>query len=128
MAGAACGGDRSERLNVRPPRPGVPQQAADVYGIYRTTRPALLQLRSSGDLALIIPAEGVGATSGTYRLAAGTFEVTTKSCGSALGRYSVEVRGKQVAGDAYLVFETVDDACSERSKYLTIDPWYYADS
>ena len=31
-------------------------------------------------------------------------------------------------GRSTLMFETVDDPCAERQKYLTIDPWVYADS
>lgn len=126
---SACGGqDRETRLNVRPPKPGIPQRSSDVTGIYRTTRPATLQLRQKGSVSLIVPVAGVGATSGTYTLQAGRFELRTKRCGDAVGRYTLEVKGRQVAGEAILAFTTVSDTCAERNRYLTIDPWYYADS
>lgn len=123
---AACG-DRSERLNVRPPRPGVPATGAEVVGIYRSIHQGLLQLRGDGDLALIIP-DGPGATSGSYSLRDGRLEVFTERCGDQLGDYRVEVTGEQLAGKAVLNLTAVDDPCVERRKYLTIDPWVYANS
>ncbi len=123
---AACG-DRDERLNVRPPRPGVPADGSEVVGIYRSIHQGLLQLRGDGDLTLIIP-DGPGATSGTYSLRDGRLEVFTERCGDQLGDYRVEVTGEQLAGKAVLNITAVDDACAERRKYLTIDPWVYANS
>ena len=122
----ACG-DRAERLNVRPPRPGVPADESEVVGIYRSIHQGLLQLRGDGDLTLIIPG-GPGATSGTYALRAGRLEVFTESCGDQLGDYRVEVTGEQEAGKAVLNITAVDDPCAERRRYLTIDPWVYANS
>jgi len=126
---AACGGgDRKTRLNVRPPAAGVPQQPSEITGIYRTTHQATLQLRGDGSLSMIVPVAGVGPTAGTYQLDDDGFRLRTVACGDTIGTYRVEVRGRQVAGEANLVFITVDDACEQRSRYLTIDPWYYADS
>jgi len=123
---AACG-DRNERLNVRPPRPGVPADGSEVVGIYRSIHQGLLQLRGDGNLALIIP-DGPGATSGSYSLRDGRLEVFTERCGDQLGDYRVEVTGEQLAGKAALNITVVDDPCAERRKYLTIDPWVYANS
>ena len=123
---AACG-DRAERLNVRPPRPGVPADGSEVVGIYRSIHQGLLQLRGDGDLTLIIP-DGPGATSGSYALRDGRLEVFTERCGDQLGDYRVEVTGEQKPGKAVLNITAVDDPCTERRRYLTIDPWVYADS
>ena len=119
--------DRAERLNVRPPAPGVPADGSEVVGIYRSIHQGLLQLRGDGDLTLIVP-EGPGATSGTYALRDGRLEVFTDECGDQLGDYRVEVTGEQEAGKAVLNLVAVDDPCTERRKYLTIDPWVYANS
>ncbi len=127
---SACGGgqSRESRLNVRPPRPGVPDKITDVTGIYRTTSQATLQLRGDGSLSFIVPAPEMGATSGSYRLDSGAFEVRTRSCGELTGNYRIEVRGRQVAGEAFLVFSAEDDPCTLRERYLTLQPWFYADS
>lgn len=122
----ACG-DRGERLNIRPPRPGVPADGSEVVGIYRSIHQGLLQLRGDGDLTLIIP-DGPGATGGSYALRDGRLEVFTERCGDQLGDYRVEVTGEQKPGKAVLNITAVDDACAERRKYLTIDPWVYANS
>lgn len=119
--------DRSERLNIRPPRPGVPADGSDVVGIYRSIHQGLLQLRADGDLTLIVP-EGPGPSSGTYSLRDGRLEVFTDECGDQLGDYRVEVTGEQEAGKAVLNVRAVDDPCAERRRYLTIDPWVYANS
>ncbi len=122
----ACG-DRAERMNVRPPSPGVPADGSQVVGIYRSIHQGVLQLRGDGDLTLIVP-EGPGATSGTYSLRDGRLEVFTDGCGDQLGDYRVEVTGEQQAGKAVLNITAVDDPCAERRRYLTIDPWVYANS
>ncbi len=119
--------DRAERLNIRPPRPGVPADGSEVVGIYRSIHQGLLQLRGDGDLTLIIP-DGPGATSGTYALRDGRLEVFTERCGDVSGDYRVEVTGEQEPGKAVLRLTAVDDPCDERRKYLTIDPWVYANS
>ena len=127
LAGLSACGDRSERLNIRPPQPGIPAGPSDVVGIYRSIHQGLLQLRGDGDLTLIIP-DGPGATSGSYALRDGRLEVFTDRCGNQLGDYRVEVTGEQKPGKAVLNITAVDDACAERRRYLTIDPWVYADS
>jgi len=127
LIGLAACGDRAERLNIRPPRPGVPADGSEVVGIYRSIHQGVLQLRGDGDLTLIIP-EGPGATTGSYSLRDGRLEVFTEGCGDELGDYRVEVTGEQKAGKAVLNLTAVDDPCAERRKYLTIDPWVYANS
>lgn len=126
----ACGDsmNRSIPTNVRPPKPGVPQTQSDVIGIYRTKSQATLQLRQNGNLSFIVPIQAIRASAGKYTLSSGTFELTTNQCGNTIGRYAVAVSGRQVAGDAILSFTALDDSCMNRRKYLTIDPWYYADS
>jgi hypothetical protein len=119
--------DRAERLNIRPPRPGVPADRSDVVGIYRSIHQGLLQLRGDGDLTLIVP-DGPGATSGSYALRDGRLEVRTQRCGDQVGDYRVEVTGEQEPGKALLNLTAVDDPCDERRRYLTIDPWVYANS
>ena len=113
--------------NVVPPQPGVPAGPAAVQGIYRTVHQALLQLRGNGDFVLIVP-EGPGPSGGTYTLADGTLTVRTDQCGAAVGQYTVMVNGPPEAGKASIVFTPVDDSCATRKKYLTIDPWVYANS
>lgn len=122
----ACGGDRSERLNIRPPAPGTPSGAATVSGIYRSIHQGVLQLRANGELSLIIP--DVSASAGTFTLDNGDLTVTTGRCGDEVGRYRMEVTGVQLPGEAILNITAVEDACDERRTYLTIDPWIYADS
>lgn len=121
---AACGNSRS---NIRPPRPGTPTGAADVVGIYRTIHQGLLQLRADGELVLIVP-EGPGPSAGTYTLDNGRFAVRTEVCGDAVGEYDVSVGGQPKPGQATLTFATVRDDCGARSRYLTVDPWIYANS
>ena len=122
----ACG-DRDERLNFRPPALGVPATTADVNGIYRSIHQGLLQLRLNGDLNLVIP-EAFGATSGTFHLQDGEATVRTENCGDQVGSYKLQVVAGPIVEKASIVFEAVDDPCAERLKYLTIDPWVYADS
>ena len=122
----ACG-DRAERLNVRPPAFGVPASPTEVSGIYRSIHQGLLQLRGNGDLNLVVP-EGFGATSGTFTLRDGEVKVLTENCGDEVGDYRLRVEPGPIVGKSTLVFETVDDPCAERAKYLTIDPWVYGDS
>lgn len=124
MTLVACGKSEGPK-NVRPPAPGVPAAIADVTGIYRSVHQGVLQLRATGDFILIIP-DGVGATSGTFTLDDGKLLVSTKNCGNDIGTYNLKVTGEQEPGKAALVFEAVQDACQERSRYLTVDPWIYA--
>jgi hypothetical protein len=113
--------------NYRPPAVGVPATGADITGIYRTIHQGLLQLRGNGELNLIIP-EGIGATSGTFTVNDGHVTVHTDGCGDQTGSYKVEVHPGPILTRSTLEFEAVDDPCAERLKYLTIDPWVYADS
>jgi hypothetical protein len=122
----ACG-DRNERLNFRPPEFGVPSDTAAVNGIYRSIHQGLLQLRINGDLNLVIP-ESFGATSGTFTLRDGEATVRTENCGEQVGSYRLQVVPGPIVEKASIVFEAVDDPCAERLRYLTIDPWVYADS
>jgi hypothetical protein len=125
----ACGASlRSEPSeNVRPPAIGTPAGPSDVSGIYRSVRNALLQLRDNGDLFLVVP-DGTGASSGKFTLQQGRVELQTSNCGDAVGRYGLVVTGEQEAGKAMLQFTGYDDACADRLRHLTIDPWVYANS
>ena len=113
--------------NYRPPEVGVPATAKDVTGIYRTIHQGLLQLRGNGDLNLVIPTH-IGATFGTFTLEDGAATVRTDNCGDQVGTYTVEVLAGAGIGRSTIMFESVDDPCAVRQKYLTIDPWVYADS
>ena len=113
--------------NVRPPAPGVPATADDVTGIYRSIHQGLLQLRADGDFVLVVP-EGPGPSSGTFTLSNGRLIVHTEACGPETGDYDVVVTGEQEAGKAVLNISAVRDNCEERRRYLTIDPWVYANS
>ncbi len=124
----ACGVLKDEPAsNVRPPAPGIPATADEVTGIYRSIHQGLLQLRADGEFVLIVP-EGPGPTAGTFTLSQGRLIVHTEGCGQVTGDYDVVVTGEQKAGKAILNISAVDDPCEERRKYLTIDPWVYADS
>ena len=113
--------------NVQPPAPGVPAVAEDVTGIYRSIHQGLLQLRANGDFVLIVP-DGPGPTSGTFTLSQGRLSVYSKACGPETGDYDVVVTGEQEAGKAVLNISAVQDSCEDRRRYLTIDPWVYANS
>jgi len=113
--------------NVQPPAPGVPAMATDVTGIYRSVHQGLLQLRADGDFVLIVP-EGPGPTAGSFTLSKGRLVVFSKECGQATGDYDVVVTGEQEAGKAVLNISAVQDSCEDRRKYLTVDPWVYANS
>ena len=113
--------------NVQPPAPGIPARAEDVTGIYRSIHQGVLQLRADGDYLLVVP-EGPGPTSGSFTLSAGRMSVYSKACGPEAGDYDVVVTGEQVAGKAVLNISAVRDSCEERRKYLTVDPWVYANS
>jgi hypothetical protein len=113
--------------NVQPPAPGVPARAEDVTGIYRSIHQGLLQLRADGDYVLIVP-EGPGPGSGSFTLSAGRLVVFSKSCGQETGDYDVVVTGEREAGKAVLHLTAVKDDCEDRKKYLTVDPWIYANS
>lgn len=115
------------RENVRPPQPGVPARPSDVQGIYRTIHQGLLQLRGDGEFVLIIT-EGPGPSGGSYTLSDGTLTVTTDDCGAVVGEYRLMVIGPPEPGKASIVFTPVKDDCGPRQKYLTIDPWIYANS
>jgi hypothetical protein len=127
VSGACSAMKATPSSNVRPPAPGVPASAAEVTGIYRSIHQGLLQLRADGGFVLIVP-EGPGATSGTFTLTDGRLVVTTSACGTEPGDYDVVVTGEQQAGKAVLNLSVVRDPCADRSRYLTIDPWVYADS
>lgn len=113
--------------NVRPPAPGVPATAADVTGIYRSIHQGLLQLRADGDYILVVP-EGPGPSTGSFTLTDGRLSVRSAACGPETGDYDVVVTGEQLAGKALLNLTAVRDPCDDRRKYLTIDPWVYANS
>ncbi len=113
--------------NVKPPTPGVPATAGDVTGIYRSVHQGLLQLRGDGDYVLIVP-EGPGPTSGSFTLSKGRLVVFSEKCGQETGDYDVVVSGEQEAGKAVLTISAVRDSCEDRRKYLTVDPWIYANS
>jgi hypothetical protein len=129
LVAVACSAEQevSKYENVRPPQPGTPARAADVQGIYRTVHQALLQLRGDGSFVLIVPA-GPGPSGGTYTLQDGTLTVRTDVCGTAVGEYHVAVNGPPQAGKATLTFTPINDDCGPRLRYLTIDPWVYANS
>ncbi len=128
LAGA-CGADKeaAKHDNIRPPQPGTPARASDVQGIYRTIHQGLLQLRGNGSFVLIVP-EGPGPSGGSYTLRNGRLTVHTDVCGSAPGEYEVSVSGPAEPGKATLTFTVVSDECGARRRYLTIDPWIYANS
>lgn len=113
--------------NVQPPAPGVPATAEDITGIYRSIHQGVLQLRADGAFVLIVP-EGPGPSAGTYTLSNGRLVVRTDGCGVETGDYDVLVTGQQEAGKAVLNLSAVRDPCEDRRKYLTIDPWVYANS
>jgi hypothetical protein len=123
----ACSVKATPASNVRPPAAGVPASGRDVTGIYRSIHQGLLQLRDNGDFVLVVP-EGPGPTAGTFTLTDGRMTVRTGECGAEPGDYDVVVTGAQEAGKATLNISAVRDACADRRKYLTIDPWVYANS
>ncbi len=126
---SACGADKeaAKHDNVRPPQPGTPARVEDVQGIYRTIHQALLQLRGNGSFVLIVP-EGPGPSGGDYSVADGRLTVRTDVCGTAVGEYELSVTGPAEPGKAKLHFRVVNDDCDARRRYLTIDPWIYANS
>ena len=113
--------------NVQPPAPGVPATADEVTGIYRSIHQGLLQLRADGDYILVVP-DGPGPSSGSFTLSAGRMSVYSEACGPETGDYDVVVTGEQEAGKAVLNISAVRDSCEERRRYLTVDPWIYANS
>ena len=128
VIGSGCSAMKDKpSTNVKPPAPGVPATAADVTGIYRSIHQGVLQLRADGEYLLIVP-EGPGPTSGSFTLSAGRLQVTSKACGPEAGDYDVVVTGDQQAGKSTLNITAVRDDCADRRKYLTIDPWVYANS
>ncbi len=126
-SGACSAMKATPASNVRPPAPGVPARASDVIGIYRSIHQGLLQLRADGDFVLVVP-EGPGPTAGTFTLSDGRMVVYTDACGQETGDYDVVVTGEQKAGKAVLMISAVRDPCEDRRRYLTIDPWVYANS
>ena len=127
VAGGCSSMKAKPSSNVQPPAPGIPARAEDVTGIYRSIHQGVLQLRADGDYLLVVP-EGPGPTSGSFTLSAGRMSVYSKACGPETGDYDVVVTGEQVAGKAVLNISAVRDSCEERRKYLTVDPWVYANS
>jgi hypothetical protein len=127
LSASACSEKAAEHENIRPPQPGTPARPADVQGIYRTVHQGLLQLRANGSFVLIVP-EGPGPSGGSYTLENGVLTVRTDVCGSAVGDYRVVVSGTPLPGQAILTFISVSDDCDARRRYLTIDPWVYANS
>ncbi len=123
----ACSLKSGPASNVQPPAPGIPATAKDVTGIYRSIHQGLLQLRGDGDYVLIVP-EGPGPSSGSFTLSAGRLVVFSKACGQETGEYDVVVTGIQEAGKAVLTISAVKDTCEDRRRYLTVDPWIYANS
>jgi hypothetical protein len=67
-------------------------------------------------------------TAGTFTLSQGRLSVYSKSCGPETGDYDVVVTGEPEAGKAVLNLSAVDDPCEARRRYLTVDPWVYANS
>ena len=126
-AGACSAMKATPSSNVQPPAPGVPAKPEDVSGIYRSIHQGLLQLRADGNYVLVVP-EGPGPTSGSFTLSAGRLVVFSEACGQETGDYDVVVTGEQEAGKAVLNISAVRDPCEERRKYLTVDPWVYANS
>ena len=127
LAGGCSSMKAKPSSNVQPPAPGVPARAEDVTGIYRSIHQGVLQLRADGEYLLIVP-EGPGPTSGSYTLSAGRMSVYSKACGAETGDYDVVVTGEQQAGKAVLNISAVRDTCDARRRYLTVDPWVYANS
>ena len=127
VAGGCSAMKAKPSSNVQPPAPGVPATASDVTGIYRSIHQGMLQLRGDGDYILVVP-EGPGATSGSFTLSAGRMSVYSEACGPETGDYDVVVTGEQAAGKAVLNISAVRDSCEERRRYLTVDPWVYANS
>ncbi|MDQ4134095.1 MAG: hypothetical protein M3179_13040 [Actinomycetota bacterium] len=115
------------RSNIKPPQPGTPATIDDVTGIYRSIHQGLLQLRADGSFVLVVP-EGPGPTAGRFDLENGRFTVRTDNCGDQEGIYDLVAGGEPEAGKAMLNFTAVDDPCAERLRYLTFDPWIYANS
>ena len=127
LAGGCSAMKAKPSSNVQPPAPGVPAKAEDISGIYRSIHQGVLQLRADGDYVLVVP-EGPGPTSGSFTLSAGRMSVRSEGCGPETGDYDVVVTGEQEAGKAVLNISAVRDSCEDRRKYLTIDPWVYANS
>lgn len=127
VSGACSAMKSTPASNVRPPAPGTPGAPSEISGIYRSIHQGLLQLRADGEYVLIVP-EGPGATSGTFTLSDGRLVVTSENCGTEAGDYDVVVTGEQEAGKAVLNISAVRDPCDDRRRYLTIDPWVYANS
>lgn len=128
MIAGGCGAMKDKpSSNVLPPAPGVPATTKDVTGIYRSIHQGVLQLRADGDYILVVP-EGPGPSTGSFTLSAGRMSVYSAACGPETGDYDVVVTGEQQAGKAVLNISAVRDSCEDRRKYLTIDPWVYANS
>ena len=127
MLTGGCSLKSTPSSNVRPPAPGVPATAQDITGIYRSIHQGVLQLRADGDYILVVP-DGPGPSSGSFTLSSGRMVVFSSACGQETGDYDVVVTGEQEAGKAVMHLTAVKDACEDRRKYLTVDPWIYADS
>ena len=127
VAGGCSSMKAKPSSNVQPPAPGVPASGEEVTGIYRSIHQGVLQLRADGDFVLVVP-EGPGPSAGTFTLSNGRLVVYTEACGRETGDYDVLVTGEQKAGKAVLNISAVRDPCEDRRRYLTVDPWVYADS
>ena len=127
IAGGCSAMKAKPSSNVQPPAPGVPATAEEVTGIYRSIHQGLLQLRADGDYILVVP-DGPGPTSGSFTLSAGRMIVYSEACGPETGDYDVVVTGEPAAGKAVLNISAVRDSCEDRRRYLTVDPWVYANS
>ena len=89
---------------------------------------AIAKMPISGRLTICNMSVEAGATSGSFTLSAGRMSVYSEACGPETGDYDVVVTGTQEAGKAVLNISAVRDSCEERRRYLTIDPWVYANS
>jgi hypothetical protein len=127
LAGGCSSMKAKPSSNVQPPAPGVPATASDVTGIYRSIHQGVLQLRADGDYILVVP-DGPGPSSGSFTLSAGRMSVYSEACGQETGDYDVVVTGIREAGKAVLNISAVRDSCEDRRRYLTVDPWVYANS
>ena len=114
--------------NYRPPELGVPASADEVTGIYRTIHQGLLQLRGNGDLNLVDPRPTSAPPAARSPSTTGPPPSGPTTVATSRAAYTIEVLAGSGIGRSTLIFEAVDDPCAERQKYLTIDPWVYADS
>ena len=122
IATAGCG---RRNTNVVPPKPGVPERADDIVGIYRTTQGSLLQLRKSGEFFIVA---GGRPIDGRFTLVEGRMTMRTEQCGEQVGEYDLRVTGKAEPNKAQLRFTVVDDTCAVRRAPLVDQRWVYVES